>query len=90
MSHLGIGDIKPNPQTELIFAGVHSMTQKLIVIAMLIATFGIGGVVYAQATGGSPGHQENVGKGEKKGGARPRRDDIGDTDAAARDTLGRT
>ena len=42
------------------------MIKKLIVIAMLIATFGIGSVVYAQATSGSPGHQNNVGKGEQK------------------------
>jgi hypothetical protein len=42
------------------------MIKKLIVIAMLIATFGVGSVTYAQATGGSPGRQKNVGKGEQK------------------------
>jgi hypothetical protein len=31
------------------------MIKKLIVVAMLIATFGIGNVTYAQATSGSPG-----------------------------------
>jgi len=45
------------------------MIKKLIVIAMLIATFGIGNVVYAQATSGSPGRQSTVGR---KGRSRTR------------------
>ena len=36
------------------------MIKKLIVIAMLIATFGIGSVAYAQATSGSPGNKSTV------------------------------
>jgi hypothetical protein len=38
------------------------MIKKLIVIAMLVAMFGIGNVTYAQATSGSPGKQSNVGR----------------------------
>jgi hypothetical protein len=33
------------------------MIKKLIVAAILIATFGAGSVTYAQATSGSPGHR---------------------------------
>jgi hypothetical protein len=42
------------------------MIKKLIVVAMMIATFGIGVVANPQATGGSPGRQKNLGKGEQK------------------------
>jgi hypothetical protein len=38
------------------------MIKKLIVIAMLVSTFGIGNVTYAQATSGSPGRQSTVGR----------------------------
>ena len=40
------------------------MMKKLIVIAMLIATLGIGidSIIYAQATGGSPGKQLGTGR----------------------------
>jgi hypothetical protein len=39
------------------------MIKKLIVIAVLVAMFGIGNVTYAQATGGSPGKQSVGRKG---------------------------
>lgn len=38
------------------------MIKKLIVVAMLIATLGIGMVVHAQATGGSTGKQLGTGR----------------------------
>jgi hypothetical protein len=38
------------------------MIKKLIVAAMLIATFGIGSVAFAQATAGSSGRQAGTGR----------------------------
>jgi Ni/Co efflux regulator RcnB len=43
------------------------MIKKLIVVAMLIATFGIGSLAYPQATGGSSGKgRRNAASGEHR------------------------
>jgi hypothetical protein len=58
------------------------MIKKLLVIAMLIATFGIGNVAYAQATGGSPGKQSTVGKKGRSHTRRHRRHRRGKRDSS--------